>query len=219
MLKKMFLIFGLLLVSNNILSMESTPSIEEPLSQSIQGIILLSSDNKEFVVNEEAIGNSALLKIHKGCNNKKVPLCFNSEVVGFLAIILNDPLHQDDLLQNKIKELQEAGNNFASLEQYTIALKEFDISVWQVVHDMPSAPVPMRMVNHPEDADLYESSCCTEWKCVCSNMRLNTINNETDFVCCSFSVIKLFKNCCFCIVPFCCREKDGNCYIHLMEPL
>lgn len=245
----MFFIFGLLAVPNIILSMESQLAVEGQLLQPVQGIILLSSDYKEFVVNEEAIGNSVLLQKHTECNNKRIPLLYASEVVEFLTTILNDPLHQENLLQNKIKELQEENNNAsASLGQYIAALKEFDISVCQVVRNMVQGPVQMQMIKKEdslnresgvvnidqssessivnnssiENRDLFrvdESSCCRQWKCICESLPLNNNNSLTDCVCFSFSVTKQFKNCCFLCFPlFCCREKDGNCYVHTTDP-
>lgn len=101
-----------------------------PQLSSDDGIILLSKDNEEFYINEEAIRNSELLQRHKNCNNKKVPLKYDRTFVEFLALILNNPFNQEPLIKNKIKELQDINNH----ENKTVAelareLKEFDISL------------------------------------------------------------------------------------------
>lgn len=240
-LRAQFLFVWLVLQSISLYSMEYQLSVEEHSSPASLGIILLSNDNKEFIVNEEAVGNSVLLQKHKECNNKKVPMQYNSEVVSFLATVLNDPLRQDDLLRSKINELQEENNNTtASLAQYAAALKEFDIFIWKVVQKLPKAPVCMQMsipnrdmsnqgtveYQGPEDSGdqgvqshfiVNQSSCCRRWQC-CPELRTGDSRCNPQ-VCCSFSIVKKFKNCFFCCIPFFCLENQDDCYIGFVQPM
>ncbi len=227
---KMFcmLMFGLF-VGVSLFAMET---LNETNKNKVDSIILLSKDNKEFDVNEEAINNSEFLLRNKNCGNKKIPLEYSSEVVEFVTQVLNNPLDKELSIRKLIVELQNQENqNNQPLCDYTRALEEFGVSVKNVVDEMETVNKPANMVmirdqatvntgNTEERRDVraaqqeavftIEQSCCRNWQC-CPQVQDRRSLGDL----CSFSVLKLFKNRKFCIPPFVCQEDNGNCYLVL----
>lgn len=235
MREKMFciLMFGLFLG----VPLYAMEAVNETNKNKVDSIILLSKDNKEFDVNEEAINNSEFLLRNKNCCNKKIPLEYSSEVVEFVTQVLNNPLDRELLIRKLIVELQNQENRSGqSLCDYTRALKEFGVSVKSVVDEMEAVNKPTNMVMKNDHATVntgnntefqiqerrevraaqqeavftIEQSCCRNWQC-CPQAQDRCSLGDL----CSFSVLKLFKKRKFCIPPFVCQEDNGNCYIVL----
>lgn len=190
-------------------------------------MLLISKDNKEFPISDEAVNNSMILQRHKQFNNKKIPLEHKAQVVEFLATVLNAPLIQEKLIHRKIKELQNENiQNAPSLSEYTKALKEFDISLMQIVMEIPNAPQPMRMsLSNQTYAQVLQSSNSNaelwrddSWRCgliQCHHCRENPTHGLF-LMLCSFKIFKCVKQdeCCCCCFPFWCfSRRDGECEV------
>jgi len=131
---------------------------------------LVSDDNKEFEVNEEGINNSTFLQRHKQYNNQKIPLKYHSDVVEFLANVLNDPLKQEERIKEKINRLQkEDGNNCFSLAEYAAGLKELGVNIKAAIQQMEKAEVVAQNTRNSDDNSYDNNDGCS---CFCLSSAL-----------------------------------------------